>query len=69
MLLIKALHEDYLLDFKNDLEKTSTLISKNHDLMQLSIKNGLSINWLIDVKTSENIVTLHKQLRADGSLK
>ncbi len=69
LLLIKALHEDYLLDFKDDLEKLGALILVNTDLMQLAIKNGLDINWLINAEIPENIVVLHKQLRADGFLK
>ena len=69
LLFIKALHEDYLHDFKDNLEKLGTLILVNTDLMQLAIKNGLDINWLINAEIPENIVALHKQLRADGFLK
>jgi hypothetical protein len=69
LLLIKALHEDYLLDFKDGLEKLGALILVNTDLMQLAIKNGLDINWLIHAEIPQNIVAIHKQLRADGFLK
>lgn len=69
LLLIKALDEDYLMDFKDDLAKLGNLIGNSDLLMKCAILNGLDVNWLIFGEIPDNIVALHKQLRADGFLK
>jgi hypothetical protein len=69
LLLIKALDEDYLVDFKADLSQLGNLIGSYDLLMKLAIQNGLDVNWLVFGEIPENIVALHKQLRADGFLK
>lgn len=69
LLLIKALDEDYLADFKDDLSKLGNLIGSYDLLMKLAIQNGLDVNWFIEGEIPENIVAFHKQLKVDGFLK
>lgn len=69
LLLIKKLHEDYLVDFEDNLIKLGNLISNNPNLMKRAIQNGLDVNWLINVNIPENIEQIHKDLRAKGYLK
>jgi hypothetical protein len=69
LLLIKALHEDYLIDFKENLNKLGINIGQNTSLMKAAIYNGLDVNWLINAEIPENIVAIHKELRSNGYLK
>lgn len=69
LLLINALHEDYRIEFKNDLENLGLNISDNFQLMQLAINNGLNVNWLIQNEIPANIVAIHKEIRSNGFLK
>jgi hypothetical protein len=69
LLLINALHEDYRIEFKNDLEKLGLNISDNFQLMRLAINNGLDVNWLIQNEIPANIVAIHKEIRSNGFLK
>lgn len=69
LILIKAIDEDYFLDFKEDLEKLGVLIGNNSLLMKTAIHNGLDVNWLINGEIPENIVAYHKNIRQQGYLK
>ncbi|MEC5165723.1 hypothetical protein RCH18_001455 [Flavobacterium sp. PL11] len=69
LILIKAIDDDYFLDFKEDLEKLGILIGKNSLLMKTAINNGLNVNWLISAEIPEDIVAIHKEIRANGFLK
>ena len=69
LILIKAIDEDYFLDFKDDLVLLGENISKNPLLMRTSINNGLDINWLISGEIPADIVAFHKDLRLKGFLK
>ncbi|TXI67002.1 MAG: hypothetical protein E6Q46_03955 [Flavobacterium sp.] len=69
LLLIKAIDEDYLIEFKEDLEKLGELFLSYDPLITYAIYNGLNINWLINAKVPENIVAIHKEIRANGFLK
>ena len=69
LILIKAIDEDYFLDFKEDLEKLGVLIGNNSLLMKTAIHNGLDVNWLINGEIPENIVAYHKNVRQQGYLK
>jgi hypothetical protein len=69
LILIKAIDDDYFLDFKEDLEKLGILIGKNSLLMKTAINNGLDVNWLISAEIPEDIVAIHKEIRANGFLK
>ena len=69
LLLIKAIDEDYFMDFKEELSLLGELIGQNHFLMKTAINNGLDVNWLIFGEIPENIVAMHKEIRANGFLK
>lgn len=69
LLLIKALHNDYLVEFEDDLKKLSELIGDNPYLMKLAMHNGLDVNWLYKAEIPDDIVAIHKDLRSQGFLK
>ncbi|AXG68477.1 hypothetical protein KORDIASMS9_00692 [Kordia sp. SMS9] len=69
LMLIQKLHEDYLLDFKDNLKLLGNQIGNVHHLMKNSIYNGLDVNWLLSGEIPENIVQHHKELKANGYLK
>jgi len=45
--LMSKLHEDYLIDFKDDLQKLGKAIGSNHNMMKIAIYNMLDVNWLL----------------------
>jgi hypothetical protein len=69
LILIKAIDDDYFLDFKEDLETLGVLIGNNPLLMKTAIHNGLDVNWLINGKIPIDIVAYHKNIRQQGFLK
>ena len=69
LLLIKAIDEDYFIDFKEDLASLGELIGQNPMLMRTAINNGLDVNWLLYSEIPSNIVAIHKDIRANGFLK
>jgi hypothetical protein len=69
MLLIKKLHEDYFVEFEDDLKKLGGLIGENPYLMKYAIHNGLDVNWLIKGKIPDDIEQIYKDLRTRGYLK
>jgi len=69
MVLINTLHEDYRMEFREDLERLGTLISENPMLLKYAIVNGLNLNWLLDNEIPENIDAIQKELRSNGYLK
>lgn len=69
LLLINALHADYLIEFKDGLEKLGSQIGSYDHLMRLCIQNGLDVNWLLNSEIPENIVSYHKHIKANGFLK
>ncbi len=69
LLLIKALNEDYLIEFKKTLNELGHIIGASEQLMRVAINNGLDINWLLSAEIPEDIVALHKELRLNGFLK
>lgn len=69
LLLIKSLHEDYLMEFKEELKELGIKISQNQSLCKAAIQNGLDINWLLEGEIPSNIVSFHKELRTNGFLK
>ena len=69
LLLIKAIDEDYFIEFKEDLKSLGLLIGNNPKLMKTAINNGLDMNWLILGEIPENILKIHKDLRLNGYLK
>ena len=69
MILVKKLHEDYFIDFEEDLVKLGNLIGDNPHLMARAIQNGLDVNWLICAEIPADIDKIHKDLRMRGYLK
>lgn len=69
MILLKKLHEDFLIDFVDDLEKTGRLFSNIPSLMKVAIHNDLDINWLINNEIPDDIAIIEKDLRQRGYLK
>ncbi|MDR2425134.1 MAG: hypothetical protein LBD59_10510, partial [Prevotellaceae bacterium] len=63
MVLLKKMHEDVLLDFADDLAQTGRMFGDNPVLMNVAIKNGLDINWLIGNTIPDNIAEIEKNLR------
>lgn len=69
LLLIKKLHEDYRVEFEDDLMKLGKLIGENQYLMKFAIYNGFEINWLLNAEIPENIEQIHKDIRDRGFLR
>jgi hypothetical protein len=69
LLLIHKLDDDFLMEFEPHLKKLGKLIGDNHFLMETAIKNGLDVNWLMNAEIPEDIITIHKEIRANGFLK
>ena len=45
--LLKKLHEDYIADFKEDLQQLGRDIGRNDTMMRIAIHNMLDVNWLL----------------------
>lgn len=69
LLLIQSLHEDFLLDFKEDLNRLGVNISKEKMLFKTANYNSLDINWILEAEIPENILQIHKEIKASGFLK
>lgn len=69
LLLISKLHQDYRIEFEDNLMKLGRLIGGNQYLMKFAIYNGFDVNWLITSETPENLEEIHKDLRKRGYLK
>lgn len=69
IILIKKQHEDYFIDFEDDLQKLGKLISENRYLMECAIYNGFDVNWLLLSKIPDNIEQIHKDIRERGYLR
>lgn len=69
LILINALHEDFLVEFEDGLKELSELIGDNPSLMHIAMHNGLDINWLYRAEIPDDIVAIHKNLRDKGFLR
>ena len=69
LLLINAQHEDLHIEFREKLIELGALLSNNTILMGHAIKNGLDMDWLMNFEIPENIIAIHKDIRANGFLK
>lgn len=69
LVLIRAMHEDYLADFRDDLAMLGELIAENELLMKTAINNGLDVNWLISGEIPEDIKQRQDSLKKQGFLK
>jgi len=69
LLIINKLDDDFLIEFEENLQVLGNLIADNKFLMEEAIRNGLDVNWLTTPDIPEDIITIHKELRANGFLK
>ncbi len=69
ILLIKALNEDYFIEFKENLLLLGKLIANNDNLMDAAIHNGFDVNWLLQENIPNDIAKIHKSIRERGYLK
>lgn len=69
LLIIDKLDDDYLIEFEENLKILGNLIIDNKFLIEEAIRNGLDVNWLIKAEIPEDIVAIHKEIRANGFLK
>lgn len=69
LLLINKMDNDFLLDFKDDLNSLGKLIGDNDKIMKTAIKNGLDVNWLLTAEIPENLVKMHRELKNNRLLK
>ena len=69
LLLIKAIDDDYFIEFKEDLSLLGQLIGHNDSLMKTAINNGLDINWIISGEIPDDIVAIHKEIKHNELLK
>lgn len=69
LILIKALHEDYHIEFEDGLKELSDNFGDNNNLMKLAINNGFDPNWLFHASIPDDIVAIHKDVKDRGFLK
>ena len=69
MTLLKKLHEDFVLDFAQNLKEIGFMFGENSALMDIAIRNGLDVNWLIQNNIPNNIAEIEKHLRQNGFLR
>ena len=69
LVLIRSMHEDYLVDFRSDLETLGGLIQKNELLNKTANQHGLDLEWLLSGEIPENIQERQAALRKKGFLK
>ena len=69
LLLVDKLDDEYFIEFRDDLRALGILIAENDHLMRTAIFNGFDVNWLIKGEIPEDIVDIHKELRANGYLR
>jgi hypothetical protein len=69
LILIKAINEDYWMEFSESLAELGQNIGTSHPLMRVAMDCQLNVNWLIEFDIPENIVALQKELRANGYLR
>lgn len=69
LLLIKVINEDYWMEYSEALSNLGQNIGSVHPLMKIAINNQLSVNWLINFEIPMDILSFHKELRANGFLK
>lgn len=67
--IIKTLHEDFLIDFEDDLKTLGNAIKGVPSLQKLILSNGLQLSWLVDAEIPSDIAQIHKDVKAKGLLK
>lgn len=67
--LIQALHEDYLVEFREDLEQLGKQIGESRNLSFTAQSNGLDLEWLLSGDLPENVKGIQATLRKQGRLR
>lgn len=67
--LIQALHEDFYIEFEDELNRLNQLYKQNKDLEELAKRAGLKLNWINHEEIPDNIADIHKKMREAGFLK
>jgi len=65
---LNALHEDYRIEFNDNLINLGKLISESNYLMQTAIRNGFDVNWLLKADIPKNINEIHRKIKNEGLL-
>ncbi|MDB4088149.1 hypothetical protein N9544_00845 [Flavobacteriales bacterium] len=65
---ITKLHEDYFLEYRDNLEKLGKLFINNKHMMRTAIQNGFDVNWLLTTEYPEDIEDIYKEIKAAGYL-
>lgn len=69
MMLVKKLHEDLHIEFRDDFELLGKHIANNDVLMKWCMYHGLDVNWLLEFDIPDDIAWIHKDLKERGYLK
>ena len=69
LIIIKSLHEDFLIEFEDGLKALGKLISENPRLASAADANKFNVNWLLKPSIPDNIANIHKDIKAKGYLK
>ncbi|MES2554935.1 MAG: hypothetical protein V4604_02230 [Bacteroidota bacterium] len=69
LILIQALHEDYHVEFREDLEQLGKLIGQSRNLAHTAEHNGLELEWLLSGDLPENVKGMHAAIRKQGLLR
>lgn len=67
--LIHALHEDFYIEFEDELNRLNQLYKQNKDLEELAKRAGLKLNWINHEEIPDNIADIHKKMREAEFLK
>ena len=68
LMLITELHEDYQIEFEQNIIKLGEYIGGSDLLMRTAISNGLDVNWLLHFNIPYDIKDIYKNLRNQGFL-
>lgn len=70
IILLKALHEDYYIEFEDTLKEIGQLIGSSEYIMNFAIHNGFDVNWLMSSENiPDDIKKIYQNLRKEGFLK
>ncbi|MGB0883826.1 MAG: hypothetical protein ACPGTG_03810 [Flavobacteriales bacterium] len=69
MILINKLDKDYFMEFEALLKTFGKLINENEHLHSKAKEHGLQLDWLLEADIPENMVEIHKEIKAKGLLK
>jgi hypothetical protein len=65
---ITKLHEDYHLEYRDNLEKLGRLFAENKHMNRTAIQNGFDLNWLLTAEIPKNIESIYKKIKNKGYL-